>query len=123
LQENKEGSKKSFLQTVIAVGGIETVFYLPNHFRQTVLVNSNRISFHKSSDALLELMNYMFKLNDKTKPIKEFKFSNFMACYQNFFKSTLYYETIFLTSRLQIYDSLKDTTGSTVAGISGGMIG
>jgi len=27
---------------------IETIFYLPNHFRQTILVNSNNISFAKA---------------------------------------------------------------------------
>ena len=41
---------------------IETIFYLPNHFRQNVLVNSNNINFLKTDSALLELMNYMFHL-------------------------------------------------------------
>ena len=48
---------------------IETIFYLPNHFRQTVLVNSNKISFAKADDALLDLMNYMFKLNERTRTV------------------------------------------------------
>ena len=48
---------------------IETIFYLPNHFRQTVMVNSNNISFVKADSALLDLMNYMLKLNDAARPV------------------------------------------------------
>ena len=42
---------------------METVFYLPNHFRQTILVNSNSMSFVSKDAALLDLMNVMFKIN------------------------------------------------------------
>jgi hypothetical protein len=82
---------------------IETIFYLPNHFRQTVLVNSNNISFAKSDVALLDLMNYMFKLNDRSRPISEFKISFFLSCYSQFWTSTLPYESLSICGRMLIF--------------------
>jgi hypothetical protein len=83
---------------------IETIFYLPNHFRQTVLVNSNNISFAKSDVALLDLMNYMFKLNDRSRPISEFRISFFLSCYSKFWTGTLPYESLSFCSRMLIFE-------------------
>jgi hypothetical protein len=83
---------------------IETIFYLPNHFRQTVLVNSNNISFAKSDVALLDLMNYMFKLNNRSKPISEFRISFFLSCYSNFWTTTLPYESLSICGRIMLFE-------------------
>ena len=54
---------KSLLNSVCACGLMETIFYLPNHLRQIILVNSSNISFVNRDAALLDLMNVMFKIN------------------------------------------------------------
>lgn len=54
---------QSVAQIIGASAIFETIFYLPNHFRQSVLVNSSNLSFVNRNDALLDLMNVMFKIN------------------------------------------------------------
>jgi len=80
---------KAIGKLLTGVAFIETVFYLPNHFRQSILVNSNKISFANKDQALLDLMNIMFKLSHTHQAnggvIQEFKISNFFACYRPFF--------------------------------------
>jgi len=49
--------------TIGACAVFETLFYLPNHFRQTILVNSSFMNFLSRDAALLDLMNVMFKIN------------------------------------------------------------
>ncbi len=77
---NKAENRNPVLGLLLTSLSVETIFYLPNHFRQTVLVNSNNISFAKTDSALLELMNYMFKLNE-ARANEGFKIRNFLACY------------------------------------------
>lgn len=101
---------------------IETIFYLPNHFRQTVLVNSNNISFAKADIALLDLMNYMFHLNDRNRAVSEFKISYFLACYRHFWTSTLPYETSSFCLRTVSFDYLRNDFGIIPAGILSGII-
>lgn len=101
--------------------GIETIFYLPNHFRQTVLVNSNNISFAKTDVALLDLMNYMFKLNDRSRPVSEFRISYFLSCYKHFWTTTLPYESISFCSRMLLFDYTKKELGILPAGILSGI--
>lgn len=101
---------------------IETIFYLPNHFRQTVLVNSNNISFAKSDVALLDLMNYMFKLNNRSRPISEFKISFFLSCYSHFWKTTLPYEAFSICGRMFLFEQTKKEIGIVPAGILSGIV-
>ena len=49
--------------TIGACAVFETLFYLPNHLRQTILVNSSFMNFLSRDAALLDLMNVMFKIN------------------------------------------------------------
>ena len=73
------------VHTVGICGLMETLFYLPNHLRQTILVNSSLMSFVSKDAALLDLMNVMFKINRGVNaPIQEFKLTNFFACYKPF---------------------------------------
>ena len=98
---------EKFLKVVGACMVMETIFYMPNCFRQTILVNSNHISFVKPNDALLDLMNVMFRIDkDKAAPIREFRVINFLAPYKTFFNSTLFYEGIIMGSRMGIFEFL-----------------
>ena len=54
------------VQTIGCTALFETLFYLPNHLRQTILVNSSKISFANKDAALLDLMNVMFRINRGT---------------------------------------------------------
>jgi hypothetical protein len=45
---------------------VETAFYLPNRFRQSLMANSAKISFESSEKALLGLMSEMFNLGETT---------------------------------------------------------
>ena len=100
----------SFGQKVWAVALLETIFYLPNHFRQTILVNSSFMSFASKDAALLDLMNVMFKINRGVNaPIQEFRLKNFYACYAPFFRMTLPYETLTLASRMTLFEQLNKT--------------
>jgi len=85
-------------------------------------VNSNLISFQRSSDALLDLMNFMFKLNDQSKPVQEFRLKNFIACYKNFFSTTLVYEAGTFCGRIKLFELLKDKFGIFGAGVLSGAI-
>lgn len=63
LRERRSENKtqgKGVIRKLLGVAAADTLFHLPNHFRQNVLINSNRISFENKSDALLDLMNLMF---------------------------------------------------------------
>ena len=94
-------------KTVAVCGVFETLFYLPNHLRQTILVNSSSLCFVSKDAALLDLMNVMFKINKGVNaPIQEFRLANFFACYKPFFTSTLPYESLSLGLRLTIYEIL-----------------
>ena len=101
---------------------IETIFYLPNHFRQTVLVNSNNISFAKSDVALLDLMNYMFKLNNRSRPISEFRISFFLSCYSHFWTTTLPYESFSICGRMLLFEKTRKDLGTVPAGILSGIV-
>lgn len=102
---------------------IETIFYLPNHFRQTVLVNSNNISFVKSDAALLDLMNYMFHLNTNSEVIQEFRIAYFLRCYSHFWTSVLPYETLSFCSRSYLFSQMRDQIGYLPAGFIAGATG
>ena len=87
-----------------------------------MLVNSNNISFIKADNALLDLMNYMFRLNDQNRPINEFKISNFLSCYRHFWTSTLLYESGTFITRTLVFDYLKKDLGISAAGFLSGVI-
>lgn len=98
---------EKFMKLTGACMAMETIFYMPNCFRQSVLVNSNHISFTKPNDALLDLMNVMFKIDKaNAAPIREFRVINFLAPYKTFFKSTLFYEGFVMGGRICMYDYL-----------------
>ena len=71
---------------------LETVFYLPNRFRNVVLLNSLALDTTKSENALLGAMRYMFNLEQGVPGGNALSIRNFMQCYSHFFKSTLLYE-------------------------------
>ena len=92
-------------KTVGACALFETLFYLPNNFRQNILVNSSKLSFVNTTEALLDLMNIMFNINRGTNaPIQEFRVLNFFAMYKPFFGATLPYECLSLSLRLMLFD-------------------
>lgn len=41
---------------------LETLFYLPNRFRQAIMLNTHNVVFTNSENALLSLMSIMFNL-------------------------------------------------------------
>ena len=89
---------------------METVFYLPNHFRQTILVNSNSMSFVSKDAALLDLMNVMFKINrGENAAIQEFRLKNFYSMYKPFLSQTLPYECLSLGLRISLFESITQT--------------
>ena len=51
------------VKTIGACAVAESLFYLPNHLRQTILVNSSFMNFANRNNALLDLMNAMFRIN------------------------------------------------------------
>ena len=107
--ESTDGSyqMEKFLKLIGASMAMETIFYMPNCFRQSVLVNSNHISFTKPNDALLDLMNVMFKIDKaNAAPIREFRVINFLAPYKTFFKTTLFYEGLSMGGRIYMFDNL-----------------
>ena len=92
-------------KTVGACALFETLFYLPNHFRQTILVNSSKLTFGNTSEVLLDLMNVMFNINRGVNtPVQEFRVLDFFACYKPFFGATLPYECLSLSLRLMLFD-------------------
>ena len=50
-------------KTVGVCALFESLFYLPNHLRQTILTNSSFMNFASKDAALLDLMNVMFNIN------------------------------------------------------------
>ena len=103
---------------------METLFYLPNCFRQTLLVNSNNISFTQPSEALLDLMNIMFKV-DSTKIIElyDLRLINIFSPYKTFFGSTMFYEGIGMGMRMTLYDTLEQKGPSTSSFVNGALSG
>ena len=93
---------------------VETAFYLPNRFRQSLMVNTAKISFESSEKALLGLMSEMFNLGQTTGVAARDGFTvfNFLQCYRHFFRSTLLYESFSLTSRTLAYEILKGPSPS-----------
>jgi hypothetical protein len=91
---------------------IETAFYLPNRFRQSLMANSAKISFETSEQALLGLMSEMFNLGETTSfgAKQGFSIMNFLQCYRHFFRSTMLYESISLSFRTLAYENLKGPT-------------
>jgi len=100
LQFAKQKKNAALLGTIVAA---ETVFYYPNHFRQIILVNSNHVSFADTSEALLDLMNVMFRLESNVR-MQAFSINNFFSSYRTFLKMTLPYETAFLFGRTKLFE-------------------
>ena len=84
-------------------------------------MNSNNISFAKTDAALLDLMNYMFRLNDRSRPATEFKISYFLSCYSKFWTSCLPYESLSFCSRMLIFDQTRKDLGTAFAGVLSGL--
>ena len=103
--------------------GIETIFFLPNYFRWTLLTHSSNISFANTTDALLDLMNYMFRLQNKGHIISEFKVTYFLTSYRNFWTTRLPYESLSFCTRFALFDKTKDWAGYAPAGVISGMAG
>ena len=82
---------------------VETLFYLPNRFSQTVMLNTHNISFATTENALLSLMSVMFNIQSKP-DVQEFKLRQFASCYRLFFTTTLPYETISLCARMKLFE-------------------
>lgn len=81
-------------------GGLECIFYIINRFRQCFMTNSYKIDCSTTDNALLELMNDMFSLKtDGHLGDQNFSLRNFINCYRHFFRSTLIYQSITLTTR------------------------
>ena len=98
------------VKSIGACALFETLFYLPNHFRQTILVNSSKLSFVNTTEVLLDLMNIMFNINRGTNaPIQEFRVFDFFAMYKPFFRATLPYECLSLSLRLMLFDSIYNS--------------
>lgn len=62
-REAKQTQIETPLSTLLLYSSlIETIFYLPNRFRQTVMLNTHNVAFTTSESALLSLMSIMFNL-------------------------------------------------------------
>lgn len=91
---------------------IESIFYLPNRLRQSVLVNSNKISYAKFDEALLDTMADMFyipregSLGPSTADRVSFRIVNFLSCYKKYFTSTMFYESLSITMRMGLFNVL-----------------
>lgn len=95
---------------MLAVMGSETLFYLPNHFRQTIMVNSNLISFAQPTQAVLDMMNVMFRLeSSRNSGSQKFTLGNFFAIYRSFFTKTMPYEALSFYLRVMLYKQIKAT--------------
>lgn len=110
-------------QFVAAACASETLFYLPNHFRQTVMLHSNLISFAQPQQALLDVMNTIFKLDSsRNAGSQKFSIGNFFACYRSFFRSTMPYEALSYCLRVKLHEKMKqDSRVAWVAGPAAGM--
>jgi DNA-directed RNA polymerase len=52
---------------------LEAIFYLPNYFRQSMLVHSSMVEFSSRNTGLLSMMDIMFKLEtNNAGAVKEF---------------------------------------------------
>ena len=87
--------------------GLETLFYLPNRFRNVVLLNSVALDTTSSENALLGAMKYMFNLEQGVPGGNAFSIRNFMQCYAHFFRSTMVYEAGSFCVRNLAYQQLK----------------
>jgi len=105
-QSDQRYSSKDLLGLFTKSLGIETIFFLPNYFRWTLLVQSSNISFANTTDALLDMMNYMFRLRNKE--VSEFKVSYFLTSYRNFWTTRLPYESLSFCTRFAMFEWSKD---------------
>ena len=101
-QSDQRYSIKDLLGLFTKSLGIETIFFLPNYFRWTLLVQSSNISFANTTDALLDIMTYMFRLQNKE--VSEFKVSYFLTSYRNFWTTRLPYESLSFCSRFAMFE-------------------
>ena len=101
-QSDQRYSIKDLLGLFTKSLGIETIFFLPNYFRWTLLVQSSNISFANTTDALLDMMTYMFRLQNKE--VSEFKVSYFLTSYRNFWTTRLPYESLSFCSRFAMFE-------------------
>ena len=98
--QNREAS---FGVLFLASSVVETLFYLPNRFRQSIMLNTHNVAFTSSEGALLSLMSIIFNLQNKH-TIDEFKLKQFYSCYRLFFSSTLIYESMAVALRMKLFD-------------------
>lgn len=101
-QSDQRYSIKDLLGLFTKSLGIETIFFLPNYFRWTLLVQSSNISFANTTDALLDMMTYMFRLQNKE--VSEFKVSYFLTSYRNFWTTRLPYESLSFCTRFAMFE-------------------
>lgn len=52
----------SFGMLLLGSSVLETLFYLPNRFRQAIMLNTHNVVYTNSENALLSLMSIMFNL-------------------------------------------------------------
>ena len=85
----------------------ETIFYLPNRFRQCLLASSAKIEAATAEKLLLDMMGEMFDLSQSKVGAgmgsEGFSLKNFAMCYRHFFRSTLAYESCSLWFRIIAY--------------------
>lgn len=94
------------MKLLMATSVIETLFYLPNRFRLSLMLNTQNIAFTNSENALLSLMPYMFNQQNVAGDI-EFKVRYFLSSYNLFFASTLPYEALSFSLRLKMFEKLN----------------
>ena len=59
------------LPKLLAVSAVtETLFYLPNNFRQTLFIHSSVVNFQSRDNGLLAMMDYMFHLRSNKQSVK-----------------------------------------------------
>lgn len=102
--KRKTELSSSFGSLLMYASVIETMFYLPNRFRHTVMLNTHNIAFVNSESTLLSLMSVMFNLQHQP-DIMEFKLKQFATCYRLFFACTLPYEALSVTSRIKLHEA------------------
>ena len=96
--------------------GLETLFYLPNRFRQSLFYNTMSINFETSENFLLGLMRRMFNLGERAyspnqgpqTKVEIFSFGRFAQIYHNFFRSTMLFEGCFYSFNYFAYSSLTE---------------
>jgi hypothetical protein len=86
------------------------------------------VSFADTSEALLDLMNVMFRLENNVR-MQAFSIKNFFSAYRTFFKMTLPYEASFFFGRTKLFEKVQKEAVSAgvsetnVALVGGPMIG